>query len=147
MADNMNKLQEIKLPEKWKDGNFIVRVDLKEAVAILRGDYFSNGAFGYYCATSFSGKLMPCEDWYGAEGSKWRKATDEEKQWLLDKMHDNGLDWDAKKKQLVDWRRKPKSLWISVKDRLPQSGQLVMLALADGTYSTGFLINKKTLGH
>lgn len=35
------------------------------------------------------------------------------------------------------------SPWVSVKDRLPQSSQLVMLALADGTYSTGFLINKK----
>ncbi len=35
----------------------------------------------------------------------------------------------------------PKSQWISVKDRLPQYEHSVMIALADGTYSTGYLIH------
>ncbi len=40
---------------------------------------------------------------------KIRLATSEEKQWLLDKIHEKGIDWDAEKKQLVDWRWKPKN--------------------------------------
>lgn len=36
----------------------------------------------------------------------------------------------------------PKSPWISVKDRLPQSKHSVMLALSDGTCSTGSLFGE-----
>lgn len=35
-------------------------------------------------------------------------ATEEEKQILLDAMHADGKDWDADKKQIVDYRWKPK---------------------------------------
>lgn len=37
-----------------------------------------------------------------------RLATDEEKQLLLDKMHENGYDWDAEKMEVVKYRWKPK---------------------------------------
>lgn len=40
----------------------------------------------------------------------------------------------------------PKSPWISAKDRLPQYDQSVVLALADGVHSTGFLFSEEIDG-
>ena len=37
-----------------------------------------------------------------------RIATEEEKQFLLDALHADGKDWDAYKKQIVDYQCKPK---------------------------------------
>ena len=39
---------------------------------------------------------------------KIRLATEEEKQFLLDALHADWKDWDADKKQIVDYRWKPK---------------------------------------
>ena len=37
-----------------------------------------------------------------------RPATEEEKNLLLSKLHENGKDWDPEKKEIVDWKWKPK---------------------------------------
>ena len=36
-----------------------------------------------------------------------RKATEEEKQLLLSKLHEIGKDWDEEKKEIVDWKWEP----------------------------------------
>lgn len=63
----------------------------------------------YHCSLLADGFRRPlfydrCVDYKG----ETRSSTEEEKQFLLDALHADGKDWDADKKQIVDYQCKPK---------------------------------------
>ena len=64
----------------------------------------------YYHAVTYNGcyenRVVSYNDWCVYDDA--RIATEEEKQLLLDAIHADGKDWDADKKQIVDYRCKPK---------------------------------------
>ena len=53
-------------------------------------------------------KKIEYNNWCDTLEENTRLATEEEKQLLLDALHADGKDWDADKKQIVDYRWKPK---------------------------------------
>ena len=64
----------------------------------------------YYHAVTYNGycenRVVSYNDWCVYTDA--RLATEEEKQCLLDALHADGKDWDADKKQIVDYQCKPK---------------------------------------
>lgn len=92
----MDYYKEIKLPEQWKDGD-ILATDEGE-FCVLKGT---------------AGPSTPYFDAYlaytGTEAHKWHLATEEEVAKFHEYLHDKeGKEWDAEKRQLVDWKWKPK---------------------------------------
>ena len=66
----------------------------------------ANGIY-YYAATDVSGEIM-IEDCFSTDWDVLRLATEEEKNFLLNKLHDDGKDWDAVNKKIVEYRWQPK---------------------------------------
>lgn len=64
----------------------------------------------YYHAATYNGycenRAVSYNDWCFCD--EVRIATEEEKQLLLDALHADGRDWDADKKQIIDYKWKPK---------------------------------------
>lgn len=92
----MDYYKEIKLPEQWKDGD-ILATDEGE-FCVLKGTAGpSTPHFEAYLAYT------------GTEAHKWHLATEEEVAKFHEYLHDKqGKEWDAEKRQLVDWKWKPK---------------------------------------
>lgn len=67
----------------------------------------ANGLY-YYAATDGRGGVM-IEDCFSTYWDVLRLATEEEKQWMLEKLHAEGKDWDAESKKIVEYRWKPKA--------------------------------------
>lgn len=100
------ELQPIEEP-KFKDGDFIID-DAEEGspgYAILKGD-FDDGMFESYADIDYDGIFdrTPEHKWDTAFAG-WRLMTEEEKQHFLDVMHQNGKDWDAENKRVIDWKQ------------------------------------------
>jgi hypothetical protein len=92
----MDYYKEIKLPEQWKDGD-ILATDEGE-FCVLKGTAGSSTPY-------FESYLA----YTGTEGHKWHLATEEEVAKFHEYLHDkHGKEWDAEKRQLVDWKWKPK---------------------------------------
>jgi hypothetical protein len=98
------------IPEKtFKNGDFITcRYDGTMSVIILDGDYCGESSPVYH-------KSFINEKYFekvGRIGIKHTRtdtpSTDSEKKQLLDAMHDNGFDWDAKKMEVVPYVWTPK---------------------------------------
>ena len=66
----------------------------------------ANGIY-YYAATDVSGEIM-IEDCFSTEWDVLRIATEEEKNFLLNRLHDDGKDWDAVNKKIVEYKWRPK---------------------------------------
>ena len=94
-----------------KDGDFIVSgwgIGECKWVAIYKeekgvyDDYYSTYA-GAYLTTPQKDSEVWLEE--GCDAQEFTcPATEEEKQYLLSKLHEIGKDWDAEKKQIVDWK-------------------------------------------
>lgn len=109
-------MKENEKPYIPKDGDFVVsgwkEEDGEECkwVAIVRGKYDRNFYLTYY------GRYITKESddrdcWFNesADGHTYtREATEEEIQFALDGLHEDGYDWDAEKKEIVDWVWQPK---------------------------------------
>ena len=102
---------------QFKDGDFVFhKWDYGEYnacnVAILK--YLDNQLLHYYFRNCI--KYNKCEvssviednSIYRGHETELRLATPEEKQILIDFMHEQGKDWDAKNKKIVDYKWIPK---------------------------------------
>ena len=94
--------------QEFKDGDFVATNNLSGKFLII---YKSKRELSdaYYHAATYNGyceNYVAYNDWCVCYDA--RIATEEEKQFLLDALHTNGKDWDADKKQIVDYRCKPK---------------------------------------
>lgn len=103
----MDNYREIKLPEKWKDGDLLV-------CHMLSGNR--------YAVYSNDSELMKYNTiityanvdnhTYGVnvlfDKEDFTLASDEEHKEFYDLLHKHGVDWNAEKKQLVNWKWKPK---------------------------------------
>ena len=94
---------------EFKDGDFVSLSNLGGNFLII---YKSKRGFSdaYYHAVTYNGycenPVVSYNDWCVYADA--RIATEEEKQFLLDALHADGKDWDADKKQIVDYQCKPK---------------------------------------
>lgn len=95
--------------QEFKDGDFYtVQTLYGSYVFIYKSNKDDNRV--YYYALSLSGLRLPLYDNSClAPKDETSVSTEEEKQMLLDAMHADEKDWDADKKQIVDYRWKPKS--------------------------------------
>ena len=66
----------------------------------------ANGLY-YYAATGGRGEVM-IEDCFATDWDVLRLATEEEKNFLLNRLHDDGKDWDAENKRIIEYKWKPK---------------------------------------
>lgn len=89
----------------FKKGDFIVTGTPSRAFAIVDKQISENNFdlnVYFNISTGNFYKEYSANAFYSA-----RLATDEENQLLLDKMHENGYDWDAEKMEVVKYRWKP----------------------------------------
>lgn len=111
----MDNYKEIKLPEQWKNGDILINTDGSDYKVFWEYDSDSdtsfyahnvsihiNGTLTTYSGSIWHGEKMVCfiED--------YRLATPSEAKRFHELLNKCGKDWDAEKKQLVDWKRKPK---------------------------------------
>ena len=98
-----------KAVQDFKDGDFVSLSNLSGKFLIiyknkrgLSNAYYHVATYNCYCESC----VVYYNDWcfYGEVSI----ATEEEKQLLLDALHADGNDWDAEKKQIVDYKWKPK---------------------------------------
>lgn len=97
--------REIKLPEKWKYGDVLIKKDGSSFDIFYR----------YVQDFSFSPLLevteTVCNEYQRivtVYTGFYRLATPSEVERFHELLHKHGKDWDAEKKQLVDWKWKPK---------------------------------------
>lgn len=94
--------------QEFKDGDFCV----SSADGSYLWIYIYKSNRTYYSSFSHAimvvaSKKIEYNSWCDTLEENTRLATEEEKQLLLDVLHANGKDWDADKKQIVDYRWKP----------------------------------------
>lgn len=91
--------REIKLPEKWKDGDIIYSPKFGTFAV-----YGYNNPTTVYCRVS-KNDLVP----YLTRAMKYdyRLATPQEIEQFHELLHKHNKEWDAEKKQVVDWKWKP----------------------------------------
>ena len=75
---------------------------------------------------------------------KVRFATEAEKQLLIDKLHENGKDWNAEKKEIVDYKWKPEKKenffylnrygWVTSANTFPLNGAERGELIKNGNY-------------
>ena len=102
----MDNYTELHLPEMWKDGDVLVTDD--GLFFVLKGDFqvdCDNTILGAYCCVSehqvyLSGHIKQI--------AHARLASPSEVEHFHELMHKYGKDWDAEKKQVVDWKWEPK---------------------------------------
>lgn len=98
---NGNEVVIEKKEQEFKDGDVIID---RNAIVILKGD-FNDGRFSSYASINYD-ELNICTDKWDVNGPDWRLATEEEKQFLFDKMKEIGYQWNADEKQVekILWR-------------------------------------------
>ena len=94
--------------KEFEDGDFVYSInDVCEFAMIYKSK--KECSYANYHASIYIGQwenYVAYNDWCVCYDA--RIATEEEKQSLLDALHADGKDWDADKKQIVDYRWKPK---------------------------------------
>lgn len=96
--------REIKLPEKWKDGDILYNETNKEFAVVKYKCKFDSDVVVTYFVTCYGGYLTNKSIYTG----NFRLATKSEIAQLYERLHSIGKDWDAKNKKLVNCRWKPK---------------------------------------
>ena len=105
----MDNYREIKLPEQiWKDGDVLVNIRFNECFAICKS-VCNTGEDAYRCYI-FADCGCDGLDVKGGDilRSAYRLAAPSEVENFHELLHKHQKDWDAEKKQLVDWKWKPK---------------------------------------
>ena len=104
----MDNYREIKLPEQWKYGDVLY---IKESAAFV---VFENYMYMDESGRNHFGALFTIDEngLYLTEQKAIdgypRLATPSEVNHFHELLHKHGKEWDAEKKQLVEWRWKPK---------------------------------------
>lgn len=102
----MDNYTELHLPEKWKDGDVLVSDE--GLFFVLRGDFelgVKKECTGAYCCVS---EQQICLSGHFGQIGHSHLASPSEVEHFHELMHKYGKDWDAQKKQVVDWRWEPK---------------------------------------
>lgn len=100
----MDNYTELHLPEKWKDGDILFSEEHKE-FAVFADEWESSPAkFLSYFAIS-NGRYLTYKTLCKKD---FRLATKSEVAQFYESLRSVGKEWDAKKKQFVDWKWKPK---------------------------------------
>lgn len=103
----VDNYREIKL-QKWKDGDILVDND-NPTKFIVKSNLWNGGWEDRFKAYLFVNpkhiQESPIPIFCDAE---YHKADSEEVRLFHEILHKHGKDWDAKKKQLVEWKWKPK---------------------------------------
>ena len=103
----MDNYKEIKLPaQQWKDGDILSATDAKEYVVYCDKKAEFDDLFFTYVSVSNTDGL--CQDDDTPLKKFYRLATETEINEFHKMLHEYGKDWDAEKKDLVDWSWKPK---------------------------------------
>lgn len=90
---------------EFKDGDICFSDNSRiKMVFILEYMIWGNKINYHACLSSYG---IEYKDWLDSNGDI-RLATEEEKQKLLDALHKDGKDWDAKNKKIVDYRWRAK---------------------------------------
>lgn len=93
--------KEIKL---WKDGDILFSENNNEFAVFAKWPTDPDKFFSYIT-------IWPWHQYYVTyqviDKKDFRIATKEEIAQFYERLHSNGKDWDAEKKKLVDWKRKP----------------------------------------
>lgn len=100
----MDFYREIKLPEQWKDGDIIVENNTNPVYSVFKSAE-GNGKFSEYFCVTIDG-IIKANIFRSI--SKWYLANKEERKTFTNLLHKHCKDWDSEKKQLVDWKWKPK---------------------------------------
>lgn len=105
--------QEIKLPKPkpkpWEDGDILTRKDNNNLFCVYQRLVDTYNGKGILCHvyvskdTLFTGVTIPLE-----AADNYRKITDAEKSTFYSLIDNHHMRWDAEKKELVEWRWKPK---------------------------------------
>ena len=94
--------------QEFKDGDFVASNDLGAKILMI----YKSKKEWYYANCHASVCIGLCENYISYNDccvcDDARIATEEEKQFLLNALHADGKDWDADKKQIVDYKWKPK---------------------------------------
>jgi len=110
VSGNEVVIEEKNIPHVFRDGDIIIDDETKcsndWAIAILRGDFNDEG-FQDYASIDYDGGFDIAGTW-DVKPDSWRLATEEEKQFLFDKMKERGLRWNAEEKRVekIRWRAK-----------------------------------------
>lgn len=100
----MDCLREIKLPELWKDGTVLFSpLHRTFAVCTEKEDTQWGDVLTHFVLFDNEIEYNCC-----IRKRDYRIANKKERKIFLERLHKLGKDWDAEKKQLVDWRWKPK---------------------------------------
>ncbi len=113
---NAKRLEFKKKEPKFKDGDFITMTysNSQKNIAIVRGKYINEkGKVGTYASKRVNDSYVSCSGntFLGDECRFTRidsHSTESEKQQLLNAMHENGKDWDAVNKKIIDYKWMPK---------------------------------------
>lgn len=100
----MDNYYEIKLPELWKDEDILYSYDLRKYV-VCSNNSNKWGEQIAYITVSQGGSITTFESFLTRS---YHLATPQEIVQFHELLHKHGKDWDAEKKELVDWRWKPK---------------------------------------
>ena len=95
--------------QEFKDGDFVSTKYYRGKFLMIYNSERGNSSAYYHAATYneyYECRVVSYNDWCFCYD--FRIATEEEKQALLDALHADGKDWDADKKQIVDYQCKPK---------------------------------------
>lgn len=102
----MDNYTELSLPENWKDGD--VLVDRHDSQIMVLYEFVSDKEADLFNAhIRLNGDMIIL---HSLEVRKrFRIATDQEIERFYEILHEHHKDWDDKKKELVNWRWKPKN--------------------------------------
>ena len=132
----MDNYRELHLPEKWEDGNILFNPQYKCFAIYEHKCTIPYFAVAYYCiAENYMTPYLP-----RIEINDYRLATSSEIEHFHELLHKNGKDWDAEKKQLVDWQWKPKEreiYWYISTDGLIASDVFSNDEIDNGSYDFG----------
>lgn len=113
----MDNYKEVKLPEKWRDGDILICRDCKLYVVV---SYIcTNQKFFIACIQADKDNVQEYKDGLLCHTEDYCLATDKEVKEFYEILHKNRKDWDAEKKQLVDWKWRPKDgevYWVISSD-------------------------------
>ena len=94
--------------KEFKDGDFVSLNNLGAKILIIynsKKEGYNANCHASVCIDRYKNYVSYNDCCVGYDA---RIATEEEKQLLLDAIHADGKDWDADKKQIVDYKWKPK---------------------------------------
>lgn len=118
----MDCYKEIRLPEQWKDGDILINNNGTDYKVFWEYNSDSDTAFyAHNMSMHVNGTLTKDSGgiWHGCKLLCFRKyyrlATPSEVNHFHELLHKLGKEWNAEKKELVEWRWKPKkgeSYWF-----------------------------------